>query len=167
MSPDQWMTIPFLLLSVYCLILIAFYDFETQNIPDVFIMILLLSALLFQAVISTQGDALTMRDAFGGAAIPLLFFGTLWLLGREQWIGSGDILLGVAIGLLLGIERSIMAIFLAYIMGASVAVFLLLQGHVRRGSTMAFGPYLSAGALIALFVGADFLREYQILFFGL
>lgn len=166
LNPSLWVPFLFLLLASYSLILIAFYDFETQNIPDVFITVLFLSALCYQAIMSLYGNELTMRHAFMGALIPLAFFGTLWLLGREKWIGSGDVLLGTSMGLLLGLERSVLAIFLAYILGANVAVFLLVKGRVKSGSTMAFGPFLSAGALIALLIEQDFLLKYQELFLG-
>jgi leader peptidase (prepilin peptidase) / N-methyltransferase len=155
----------FLLLgiAVYSLMLIAFYDFETQSIPDVFVMLLLLSALAYRAAVSMNGSPLAMRDAFMGAAIPFFFFGGLWLMSNRRWIGSGDILLGIAIGVLLGTKLTLLALFFAYVMGACVAIILIMCRLAGRGSTMAFGPFLASGALLSLITGEAFLQRYEVL----
>jgi len=163
-DPTEWMIALLLIISIFSLVLIAFYDFETQKIPDIFIVVLLLSALLYQSALSAQGNPDTMRGAFLGAAIPLFFFGSLWLISRRQWIGSGDILLGIGIGILLSWKLTILSLFFAYTMGAIAAMFLLILGVVKRGSTIPFGPFLASGALFALFAGKEFLLQYQRIF---
>ena len=150
--------------AAFAFLLIAFYDFETKNIPDVFIAIAFLSALLFQTFVAEVRESSSLQDAFLGAAVPLTFFGGLWLMSRGEWIGSGDILLGVAIGLLLGLKFTLLALFLAYTLGACVALVLLLSGRAQRKSRLAFGPFLSGGALLALFFGDWFLHRYYSFF---
>ena len=151
-----------LTIAVYSLILIAFYDAETQSIPDLFVAVLFLSTLIY---ISLPGSAHTIRDVFIGAAIPFIFFGALWIAGRKRWVGSGDILLGTCIGLLLGIKLTLLSLFLAYTIGALVACILIALKRTGPGSSIAFGPFLVSGALIALFFGDKILTQYQLLFF--
>ncbi len=146
---------------VFAFLLIAFYDFETKNIPDIFIAIAFLAALLFQTFVAEVSDGSSLRDAFLGAAVPFAFFGGLWLFSRGGWIGSGDILLGVTIGLFLGFKLTLLALFLSYIGGACVALFLLLSGRAQSKSRLAFGPFLSGSALLALFFGDTLLHWYQ------
>jgi len=155
----EGIAILFLAGAIYALVLIAFYDFETQKIPDVFIIILLLSALLYRGSLSTT-DPVAMQNGMIGAVIPFCFFGGMWLVSAGRWIGSGDILLGTSIGLLLGMELTLLSLFFTYVIGALFALILMSLHRIKRGQTMPFGPFLASGALIALFGGEFFLDQY-------
>ena len=154
-------------IAMYCLVLIAFYDFDTQKIPDVFVIVLLLAAIFERVFFSQVGAPSTMRDSFLGALIPIVFFGTLWIISNRRWIGSGDILLGSAIGLLLGVELTFLALFFAYAMGALAATMLIVLKLVNSKSAIAFGPFLASGAILAILTGEEFLMQYERLFFVL
>ena len=93
-------------------------------------------------------------------SFPFLFFGGMGAASSGRWIGSGDILLGTSIGLLLGARLTLLALFFAYVLGALVALTLLSIGIIKRGGTMPFGPLLAGGALLALFAGETILRQY-------
>ena len=142
-ATGPWVTLALLLPGGYSLLLIAFYDFETKRIPDIFVAALFLIALLHQVFLLAEHPELPLRSAFTGAAIPFAFFGGLWLLSRGGWIGSGDILLGAAAGLLLGLQMTLIALFFAYLMGAIAAFLLILLRLVNKDSTLAFGPFLA------------------------
>lgn len=194
--------LPLLLLAAACtmLLLIAFYDFASERIPDAFVAVLFLAAL-GAATVRGLSDPGALRDAFLGAAIPLTFFGWLFVVGNawnqvrsrglvqllfssslqhpeEQseemsaaekrgagWIGSGDILLGAAIGLLLGLHGTLLTLFLAYVIGAVIVSILIVAGRVGESRTIAFGPFLSLAALTALLFGERLIVEYQKLLF--
>jgi prepilin signal peptidase PulO-like enzyme (type II secretory pathway) len=163
-GPEEQWILPLLGIAVFAILLIAFYDFDTQRIPDVFIIVLFLSALLYRSVHATDVFGTGLHDAFLGLSLPFAFFGGLWVMSRGNWIGSGDVLLGASIGLLLGLKLTAIAILFAYIMGALAVAFLLSLRLVQRGATIAFGPFLASGALLALFTGDAFLRQYVRLF---
>jgi leader peptidase (prepilin peptidase)/N-methyltransferase len=160
LPPMSIFALLFLAVATYMLILIAFEDFETQKIPDLFITIAFLSALLFRVFHAPTGGETEMRDAFLGASLPLLFFGALCIMSHEEWIGSGDILLGTMIGLLLGVKLTLLALFFAYVGGALIASLLILLHIVKAKGALAFAPFLSGGALLALFFGERFLLWY-------
>ncbi len=160
LPPMPLLALLFLGVAAYILLLIAFYDFETQNIPDLFVTVLFLSALLYRIFHATSGPGTELRDGFLGAAIPFFFFGALCIVSHEEWIGSGDILLGVAIGLLLGVRLTLLTLFLAYIVGAFIASFLILLHLARVKTRIAFGPFLASGALLSLFFGDTLLEWY-------
>lgn len=149
----------FLASALYALVLIGFYDFETQKIPDIFITLLFLSALLYRATLSMH-EPLAMQNGVMGAAIPFLFFGGMWMISSGRWIGSGDILLGTSIGLLLGTRLSMLALFFAYVIGAATALILMSLQLIKRSETMPFGPFLAIGALVALFAGETLFTLY-------
>lgn len=83
-------------------------------------------------------------------AVAAGFFGVQWLLSKGRWIGSGDIILGVVTGLLLPWQLAIIAIGLAYIVGAVVAVVLVLANRLNRGDVMPLGALLSASTFIVV-----------------
>src|SRR3989338_7033778 len=77
----QFFAIPFaafffLSVSAYLMLIIAFYDGETQSIPDVFLTGAFLSALLFRVLLGIE-ESEALRDGFLGGAILFFFFGAL------------------------------------------------------------------------------------------
>jgi prepilin signal peptidase PulO-like enzyme (type II secretory pathway) len=89
------------------------------------------------------------------------FFALQWLLSRGRWVGSGDIRLGVLMGTMLPIWRElVLALFIAYIVGAVVGVVLLITKRATRTSAIPFGPYLIIGTGVAFFWGTHILHWY-------
>ena len=121
-------------LALLMVLFIAFYDAETQRIPDILTAVLAFMALLYQfgRLLLMPGE--TPQSLFFGALFIALFFGSLWIVSRGRWIGSGDILLGASLGALLGFRESILMLFFAYTIGAAVATTLLLSGKIHRKS---------------------------------
>jgi prepilin signal peptidase PulO-like enzyme (type II secretory pathway) len=140
--------LPSLLLafSLWLLLLIAIIDARTQTIHD---------ALNFSFIVFSAAHAVAIGQLqISGALFLALFFGAQWLVSRGRWVGSGDILLGVGIGFLLGgWEQSLLCLGLAYILGAMVASCLLLLKKASRKSHMPFGPFLAAAALLTIMFG--------------
>lgn len=99
-------------------------------------------------------------DAFIGAAIPTIFFGAQWVFSRGAWIGDGDLRLGILMGLLLGWQKTLVALFLAYILGAIIGVFAIAMGKKTGGSMLPFGPFLILGTVIAFFWGNKIISWY-------
>lgn len=90
----------------------------------------------------------------GGFVYLLAIFGD-WLFKKES-MGGGDIKLLAMMGAFLGWERAILAFFIAPFFGA---VFGIIE-KIRTGdTTIAYGPFLVLGALIALFYG-DWILNY-------
>jgi prepilin signal peptidase PulO-like enzyme (type II secretory pathway) len=133
------------------LLFIAFYDAETQRIPDSFTALLVLFALASHALPLETVPLHELREAVLGLLTLLAFFGSLWILSRGSWIGSGDVFLGGAIGLLLGWPEVLVALLLTYSLGGITAAVFLLLGLVERKSRIPFAPFLCSGALLLLF----------------
>ena len=59
--------------------------------------------------------------------------------------------LGLVLGGFLGVEYSILALYLSFALSA-IFVFIMLGGKlIKKDSKIPFGPYLAAGSLISLF----------------
>ena len=63
-------------------------------------------------------------------------------------------------GFMLGWPKILVALFMAYILGAIVSVFLVFFGRKKMKSHIPFGVFLSLGTLIALWWGEAILTWY-------
>ena len=77
-----------------------------------------------------------------------------------SWIGGGDLRLAFVMGLVLGVQKSVVALFVAYFAGAIVGVLVMLVQKKDRKSVIPFGPYLALGTMVALFYGEQLWQWY-------
>ena len=85
-----------------------------------------------------------------GVAAGAGFFLLQYLVSRGRWIGGGDIWIGAMMGAWLGWPQVLLAIFLAYMLGAGAAVILLISGRKKIGSAVPFGVFLTTATLFTL-----------------
>lgn len=150
--------LPALLLAwaLWLLLLIAVMDVRTRFIHDA----LNLSFILFAAAYALTAG----RFAIAGAVSVGLFFGVQWLVSRGRWIGSGDILLGIGVGLLMGdLRMALLCLAGAYIIGALAAIVLLAAKRVTKTSHVPFAPFLASATLLVLLL-QDWLAGFAIRF---
>lgn len=141
------------------LLAIALIDLDTMEIPDS----LLLALLAFAACALFGWPAISLAErtiGFFVISVPLLLI-TLVIPGA---FGGGDIKLMAVCGFLLGWKNTLLAFFVALLIGGGYAVYLLVSGKSKRGAHIAFGPYLCIGVAVALFWGTEIVRFYLNLF---
>jgi leader peptidase (prepilin peptidase)/N-methyltransferase len=71
---------------------------------------------------------------------------------KKEALGEGDIKLSIMLGAFLGIEGIVPAIFIASIAGAITGITLILLKRIKREDYIPFGPFLSFGAVMAIFL---------------
>jgi len=89
-----------------------------------------------------------------------VFFLTLYLITSAKGLGFGDVKLGFLMGLFLGYPAILVAILLAFLTGAFFSVMLILSGKKHWGQTIAFGPFLVVGTIIAKLWGIYMWQWY-------
>ncbi|MGH3808751.1 MAG: prepilin peptidase [Pseudonocardiaceae bacterium] len=94
----------------------------------------------------------THLSALTGGAIALAVFIAIYLV-RPDAMGEGDVKLAGVIGLGLGFPNALVALFLGAVFGGLVAGAGLALRRASLRSTMAYGPYLCAGALAVALLG--------------
>lgn len=155
----------FLLAFTASLVIIYVYDLKHQIIPDEVIYPMLVLALLFVAInalsIGTFDFALdhVLTGLLAGA-----FFYTLALVSNGKWMGGGDIKLVTFMGLLLGWQGMLVALYVAFILGALVGGFAILTKEKKLGSKIPFGPFLVIGTFVGLFLGEKIISFYVNMF---
>lgn len=88
---------------------------------------------------------------FGTAIAIALFFAAIWFLSRGRGMGFGDAKLVLATSLVLGFPESVMAVLLAFWIGAAVGILLILFRYKSWKDQIPFGPYILVGAAIVQF----------------
>lgn len=152
------------------LLAIAVYDARHTIIPDAWVYAF--DVLAFVLGIWMH-PTLWYLFVLAGITTALPLF-TLWVISRGAWMGLGDVKLAIGMGFFLGPLFGIVAVFLAFIIGAVVSLLVLLPlpyyvalykrgiaglGHTRAHFTMKsevpFGPFLVA-AFFALWLAILF-----------
>jgi leader peptidase (prepilin peptidase)/N-methyltransferase len=90
-------------------------------------------------------------SALLGAVVGLAIFLVLQVLGRGA-LGVGDMKLALLIGAMRGFPDVFNALLLGTLLGGLAAAFLLIVMRKGRKASIAYGPYLAAGAILSFFV---------------
>jgi len=138
---------------VIMLILIAAVDMKKRVIPNSFVMIIGIVAVMAMVF---QDDLTFINRLIGLSCIslPLLII-TLLIPGA---FGGGDIKLMAVSGLYLGIQLILLSFFLGVLAGGVYGLWLLLIRKRGRKEHFAFGPFLCAGMMVALFFGTQIVK---------
>lgn len=75
--------------------------------------------------------------------------------------GGGDVKLYLAIGVALGPRYTVLSFTFATILGAIVAVSLLIFRKIEKKQPIPFAPFILFGTVVAYFYGDDFLTWYR------
>ena len=143
------------LLLLAVLVAITFIDLERQIIPDVITLPGIVTGLL--ANLAT--GAVPWLDAVIGALVAGgLFFAII--LASGGGMGGGDMKLGAMLGAFLGWQLTLVALFLAVVVGGGVALGALTAGRKGRKDPLPFGPFLAVGGAAALLWGRRLLTWY-------
>jgi len=147
-----------LLFGVYfgvCVLLMA-TDLDQRLMPDVLTLPLI---ALGAVALVWGGDSLVSRSpawmaVLGAIGVPALLFIASLPFG-EGAFGGGDVKFLVAVGLLSGLVRVVMAVFAAAMLGGAVILALVLARRITLKSYVPFGPFLIAGAVWAAMLPAS------------
>jgi leader peptidase (prepilin peptidase) / N-methyltransferase len=135
-------------LFVLVLVQVIFFDFEHRLILDR----VMFPSMVLALVVSLFGHPWWAGIATGLAA-GLLFL-LIAVVGaaifKAEALGFGDVKLALFMGLLLGPLPTVQALFYGVFLAGMVSVGIILWRRSLKG-TIAYGPYLAAGALVMLF----------------
>jgi leader peptidase (prepilin peptidase)/N-methyltransferase len=140
---------------IMILLAVTFIDYKTSEIPDSLIIALIPFAI---ASVWFMPEVTLLSHAIGFAAVALPMFLTCLIIPGA--FGGGDIKLMAICGFLLGWELTVVAFFIAIILGGSVAVYLIASGRRKKGQHIVFGPALCSGVAAALFFGEEIIYWY-------
>jgi prepilin signal peptidase PulO-like enzyme (type II secretory pathway) len=133
------------------LVALAVIDVRQRRLPNAIVLPAVLTAVAIQAVFHPGRLPEVLVAAFASAA----FFLVPTLVYRGG-VGMGDVKLAFLIGLVLG-GGVVPALLVATVAAAVYALVLLARrGRSARKETLAYGPFLAAGALLVILLGSPF-----------
>lgn len=91
----------------------------------------------------------TVLSMIQGVLVMGIFFGLQSYLSRGRWLGSGDPILAMAIGMSLGWPRAAVAIYATYLAVIPLLIFQLVRVGSFRRVRWPFGPLLAIGAFVS------------------
>jgi len=142
------------------LVIIFVYDFKHYLIPDSAIYTAIALSVVWHLVSGTLSAKLFPFDALYSALLAALFFFLIVLVSRGKWMGVGDIKLAFLMGLLLGWPGILVALFIAFFLGAIIGIILMVLKKKTMKSEIPFGPFLVLGTFAALFYGGKIVNWY-------
>lgn len=137
------------------------YDARWMLLPDAFVIpaTVLSIGLAVLSVVDSGSTADLWPRLIATALFAGIFF-IIWYASGGSWIGDGDIWLAAIMGLVLTGVQLVVAIFVAFNLGAIVGLSLIALHKKTRKSTIAFGPFLIIGLFAGLFFGEALLNWY-------
>jgi leader peptidase (prepilin peptidase)/N-methyltransferase len=138
-------------------------DLDVLRLPDAIVLpsYVVGTALLLPAVVADGDWWSGLRALAGMAVLWTLYFALAALV--PGGMGFGDVKLAGLLGLYLGWlgwSAVWVGTFAAFLLGGVVGAVLLLARRARRGTAIPFGPYMVAGALLALFLAGPIAGWY-------
>jgi leader peptidase (prepilin peptidase)/N-methyltransferase len=141
---------------------LAAIDLDVMRLPDKIVLpsYAVAVVLLAPAVLAEHSWAAATRGLIAAAGLYALY----WILAvLPRGMGGGDVKLAPLLGLYLGwLGWSSVAVgaFAGFLLGGVVGALLMLLKVADRKSRIPFGPYMLAGAFLAVFAAAPIAHWY-------
>lgn len=143
------------LIAAVFLVIIFVIDLKYSVILDRFSIPALLFALLLNVHLGADPAMLLLAGLLIGG-----FFAFQYIVSKGAWIGGGDVRMGMFMGCLLGVWHGVLALFLAYVIGAIVGLVLIARHRKSLKSHIPFGTFLAFTTFIVMIWGEDLLIWY-------
>jgi prepilin signal peptidase PulO-like enzyme (type II secretory pathway) len=161
----QWLLLAAWLVSSVGLMALAIYDLRWTLLPN---------KLIYPTLLIAAAGRLGYVIFFGGRPLHSLFLWTfsvliasgvffaLYVISNGQWIGYGDVRLGLITGTLLADPaKSLMMLFLASLLGTLAILPALVKGNKDLSSKLPYGPFLIGATAIMVVFGEQLLNWYK------
>jgi leader peptidase (prepilin peptidase)/N-methyltransferase len=160
---DHPEAIPAFCVFVASLLAISVIDLELYIIPNRIVYpTLFIGAPLLAVAAAVGHDLDAIRQAAIGGVGAWLALLILHLIS-PRGMGFGDVRLSAVIGMFLGwigLGRVPLGLFLGFLLATVVSLPLLILRRKGRKDPVPFGPFLAAGATLAMFFGGPLIDAY-------
>lgn len=153
----------FALWLIACVIMtiLFIYDAKWSLLPFGINILLIAVALLYRLLTIANGLEIDVISILGAV---VLLGGMYMLFSLFGWVGMGDGILGVGLGLLAGSwQIAFLSLFIANLLGCLMLIPMHLRGKLHRQATIPFGPFLIMGAVTAILFGNSIISSFFII----
>ena len=142
------------------LIVVTLIDLKEMIIPDILVVIILILSVLNKGLnYFIYGVSPEILSSLGGLLLAGGLFLAIVLLSRGG-MGGGDVTLIAALGFVIGIKYILLTIFLSFILGAIISIFLLVSKLKTRKDPIPFGPFIILAFFITVLWGEIIVDWY-------
>jgi len=137
------------------------YDAKWFILPEKLNIALGVVGAMYAAItLMQQGISLdTLLSLVGSLLIMSGLYLLIFIVSRGEWIGFGDVILGVGLGfVLLSWERAFLALFLANVLGLLAVLPAYIQRKVTGKTPIPFGPFLIIATILVVLYGESMVR---------
>ena len=137
----------------YVLLVVSFIDLDLRIIPDRVTLPGIVVGLVAAPLLGLLGfwDSLLGVVAGGGALYVIGLLGEVIL--RKESMGGGDVKLAAMLGAFLGWKTILLALFVAFFLGAAVGTAVIAAKPRDWDRAVPFGPFIAIGALLVILWG--------------
>ncbi len=143
-------------IALVLLVILFAYDAKWFLLPDSMMWPFIAVSALIASVgvlFAANGSEALLDTALAVLVLSGLYL-VLWAVSNGEWVGFGDVKLGLGLGLLLGSwQLALLTLFLANLIGTLIVLPGLLTGKLSRKAHIPFGPLLIIGFIISLYFG--------------
>lgn len=150
------------------LLILGAYDQKWFLLPDVvtFSLVAVAGAFALIEVGQASNHLAAAWSVSGAVAILSGLYLMLWYVSKGQWVGFGDVKLGLVLALLLADWKlAFIALFAANLIGCLFVLPGLIAKKLSGAARVPFGPFLIMGTILAFFAGNLILTWYTSLTF--
>jgi leader peptidase (prepilin peptidase) / N-methyltransferase len=149
---DLWLELPF----VACLIALAGIDLDHKLLPNKIVYPMAVYGLAISLIVATDDFPEHVIAGVGAFAFLLIA-----VLAYPAGMGMGDVKLGGAMGLFLGVSV-IPALLAAFLTGTVFGLAVIArEGAAARKKAVPFGVFLAIGGLVGVLAGPELIDFYE------
>jgi leader peptidase (prepilin peptidase) / N-methyltransferase len=141
------------------LIVIGMIDYDTTDIYFITTLSGTIVGIIFVVLGYFQG--LGIMTFIYGAVLGGLFITMIILLTKGM--GWGDVEICLMCGLYLGLTKSIVLLFISFVVGGLIGAILILTKKKSRKDYIPFGPFIAISAVLVMLFGDRILAWYLFL----
>lgn len=143
------------ILFVTALAVISFYDIKKKKIPNLYILMIIVLAII-DAILIGKWDLPCRAMGMLCVSVPLLIVAII----TKGAFGGGDIKLMAAGGFFLGRRLILAAAVIAFMAAGIYGTVLLVIKRGAKKNEIAFGPFLCVGMVVSLVAGNQLIQWY-------
>lgn len=145
---------------ITALLVITFIDIDHRIIPDIISLPGIPMGFAASFVLPSMDWVSALLGILaGGGSLMLVAYGYQFFRGKDG-MGGGDIKLLAMIGAFLGWKGVLFTIIASSFTGTVVGVMMMVRAGKGMKMALPFGPFLSIGAILYIFLGPQIIHWY-------
>lgn len=147
------------------LIVVTLIDLKHMIIPDGLIITILVVTIIHKALLyAIYKTSPGLIDSSLGLILSSTFF-VLIIIISKGGMGGGDLKLIGSLGFILGTINVFLTIFISFILGSIISIFLLVTKIKDIKDPIPFGPFIVIAFIVTIFWGQELIDLYMNLLF--